>query len=127
MKMMITPDHDNILDELLKPSQNLIISDFWSSLMEQGILPLLQSISVGYSINSEIFLKQSTQHLLFPEAHIRCGVQMLFQCLAYHLQYNQLLQQRLIQSLNHSGNLKLRVNLISSIIIACNHSNKLGR
>lgn len=127
MKTLIAPNHDNRLEELLKPSQNLIISDFWSSLMEQGILPLLQSISVGYSINSEIFLKQSTQHLLFPETHIRRGVQILFQCLVYQLQYNQLLQQRLIQSLNHSGNLKLRVNLISSIIIACNHSNKLGR
>ena len=105
----------------------MTISDFWSSLAEQGTIPLLQSILVGFPIHTKPPSGDLRKANLFPEISIRSTIKVLFRGFLYHLKRNQLLRQRILQSLQYNGNLKLRVNILSSLLVMIGHSPSFSR
>jgi hypothetical protein len=116
-------------------SNSTNISDLWISTLEQGIIPLFQTVLQGFPINNHLGLSEkitsssdkNQQILIFPEPVIRQKILFFFKSLVFHLENQDLLRQRIGQSLIYSGNSKLRMNVLTSLLVITNYSVSLGR
>lgn len=131
---------------------NASTSMLWSCCVEQGIVPLLESIAIGrevYTIQvpsgaDEIVTNQSSQAkerslqvcTIFPEETIR---NTALYCLGHVATYlerdpsnddqtsSRGMRQRLLIALTHSGNSKLRINILTGILFLASRSPSLGK
>lgn len=101
------------------------------SSLEQGVIPLFQVVSTGFYINNQFGLseklKTEQSFPIFPEDAIRSQVKYFFHVLVSHLEHHDFLRQRIAQSLIYSGNSKLRMNVLTSLLVISNYSSTLGR
>ena len=122
----------------------------WAAFVEQGLVPLLETIACGLSVRAFVATTASDAALmhpplsaiptiptLFPETSVRRTALSLLLCLASHLHQSHahtpntsvpttsflLLQQRLSSALLHSGNKTLRMNIfIGMLFLSARHT-----
>jgi hypothetical protein len=133
---------DNIIS-MLKSDNN---SEIWTSLIEQGVVPLLEIISNGlYMLKIEVnenneddnnkeiinnckfsdgFRYNSNR---FPELNIRKKCNLLLVYLISKLQSTSSIKSRLMGALIHTGSVKLRGSIFAGLIFVSTRSNSLGR
>eukprot|EP01038_Epipyxis_sp_PR26KG_P008347 gene8347-11292_t len=115
-----------------------INSDLWASTVEQGLIPLLESITTGMiihdlDVNNSIISSNSfsnnnnNDNNLFPEYNIRKVAATYLTHTSYSIENRPAIAQRLMSSLIVSGNFKLRNNIFVGIIFLCSRRPSLGR
>lgn len=110
-------------------------SDMWACCVEQGLIPQLEYIRQGHHIHQpNLSLSSSTpvaghnsSHILFPEDRIRNLVEKLLNMVVQKVQAQPSIFSRLSSALLHSGNSKLRANILSGLFYLCGRSKEIGR
>lgn len=99
-------------------------SIMWSSFVEQGLIPFLYMLSEGYIIErkpsnrNDSVLQGSEGQGRFPEQCIcRLAAKLLYLC--QHTCADNPGVLNLANSLMHSGNIRLRVNIFAGILFSC--------
>lgn len=114
--------------------------EFWASLIEQGIIPLLQSILSGNTLTvlgpigggANVGTRSSSTPVssvplqLFPESSIRSIASNVLAALADRLESSTLLRTRLANALLFSGNPTLRINIFIAMAFLIGVSNSVG-
>ena len=103
-------------------SENSNNQELWASLIEQGLIPLLEMITCGYHVRT---LNAHT-NIIFPESHIRACANNLLQNTAVNLTAHQSVQTRIMSALVHTGSPKLRANIFCGIICVVPRLPSLG-
>jgi hypothetical protein len=118
-----------------KPNVNVKIpecqSQMWSSIIEQGVLPLLETCASGFVVfqSSEVLKIQKDRKSSvpkFPEVPIRNVARLLLDDVMHHAEHFVNIRHRLLTALTYSGNQKLRLNVLCSILCLCGQSPILG-
>ena len=122
-----------------------VSSDLWASLVEQGMVALLEAVSAGSRVfvpvnqfrkngnyndnvnNLNNALPQNCKQTLFPELKIRCVADFVLRQLTVVIEGSETLFTRLISAMLFSGNAKLRLNIFSSILFLAGRSDTLAR
>ena len=117
-------------------------SDLWASLVEQGMVALLEAVSSGSrvfiqtnnngSINtnnnsSNNMLLPTDKQVLFPEIKIRRVADYVLRQLTVAVETSEPLSTRLTSAMLFSGNAKLRLNIFSSLFFLAGRSNALAQ
>ncbi len=103
-------------------SENSNNQEIWASLVEQGLIPLLEMIACGYHVQT--FNPQTK--ITFPESHIRTCANSLLQNTAINLNAQQSVQTRIMSALVHTGSPKLRANIFCGILCVVPRLPSLG-
>jgi len=115
-----------IMDSFLKianiSAENSNNQELWASFIEQGLIPLLEMITCGYSVQ----LLNSQSKLRFPENYIRATADSLLQNTALTLNAHQSVQTRIMSALVHTGSPKLRANIFCGILCVAPRLPSLG-
>jgi len=97
-------------------------SEFWVSIVEQGLIPLLEIISNG------LYLSSNKNIIPFPEVSIRDCAEEILRNLCSILSNNpNIFQGRIMNALVHTGSNKLRGNIFSGLIYLSSRSDILGK
>lgn len=101
----------------------------WQSVLEQGLVPVLEVIQLGVPIYSQ---KDGgdDQVVLFPETNVRSFSLDLLNSLAANLNQGEFLRSKLLSSfgLNTGGNSHtLQINVLVGLLHSCSRSDTLGR
>ena len=117
-------------------SNENISYDIWASFIEQGLILLTDYISIGipiehnnkYNLNTDSNSNSNNNpNLLFPEMKIREKCHKILQLIILILLQNQLLRLRIMNSLAYSGNIKLRLNILTNLIYLCRNNKQLRK
>ena len=103
-------------------SENVNNQELWASLIEQGLVPLLEMIACGYQVQTAA--PQATT--IFPENYIRSCANNLLQNTAINLNAQQSVHTRVMSALVHTGSPKLRANIFCSILCVVPRLPSLG-
>ena len=117
-------------------------SDLWASLVEQGMVALLEAVSSGSRVfiqtnkngsintnnnsNNNMLLPTDKQ-VLFPEIKIRRVADYVLRQLTVAVESSEPLSTRLTSAMLLSGNAKLRLNIFSSLFFLAGRSNALAQ
>ena len=126
--------------------------ELWASLVEQGLVPLLEILCSGCPVSHSCDVGKGKSSIerssaantsvtnglpraeavkmcfsLFPEDHIRESVNSLLSALAGRLECSAAVRSRLASDLQHSGNPKLRTNIFTGLAFLAARSLNLGR
>ena len=117
-------------------------SDLWASLVEQGMVALLEAVSSGSRVfiqtnkngsistnnnsNNNMLLPTDKQ-VLFPEIKIRRVADYVLRQLTVAVETSEPLSTRLTSAMLFSGNAKLRLNIFSSLFFLAGRSNALAQ
>eukprot|EP01036_Dinobryon_divergens_P026619 gene26619-35292_t len=118
-----------------------VSSDLWASLVEQGMVALLEAVAAGSQVfvpcsrngnndsvkNVNDALPQTYRPTFFPEFKIRCVADFVLRQLTVAIECSEPLSTRLITAMLFSGNAKLRLNIFSSILFLAGRSTVLAR
>lgn len=97
-------------------------SEFWVSIVEQGLIPLLEIISSG------LYLSSNRNTIPFPEVSIRDCAEEILRNLCSVLSNNpNTFQGRIMNALVHTGSNKLRGNIFAGLIYLSSRSDNLGK
>ena len=110
-------------------------SDLITCSVEQGIIPCLDFISnslpkynaLGISESASSSSASSNTRLTFPESHLVEVVDSYTRLVIHSLITKPASLSRFVNSLIHSGNSNLRMNILSSLLLIRGHSSSLGR
>jgi hypothetical protein len=102
--------------------------DLWASLVEQGLVSLLETISDGMLITRNDPLESSDKKTVrFPELKIRNTAGFVLFRLVSVVETHIALQSRLLSALLHSGNAKLKLNIFSGLLLLAARSPSVVR
>jgi len=96
-------------------------SEFWVSIVEQGLVPLLEIISNG------IYIASLHDNIPFPEVSVRDCAEEILRNLSSVLSNSSSFQGRIMNALVHTGSTKLRGNIFAGLIYLCARSDNLGK
>eukprot|EP01033_Poteriospumella_lacustris_P001794 gene1794-1300_t len=101
-------------------------SGMWSAMVEQGIIPLLETCASGFLVahSSRRIAAQGSPK--FPEVPIRNVARLLLDDVIRHTETFVNIRQRLLTAMTYSGNQRLRLNLLCSVLWLCGQSPRLG-
>lgn len=103
-------------------------TDMWACCVEQGLVPQLEYIRQGHIIHQPNSSQASTSaHIVFPEERIRNLAEQLLNKVVQEVQAQSSIYSRLSSALLHSGNSKLRSNILSGLFYLCGRSKEIGR
>lgn len=119
-------------------------SNLWACIIEQGLVPHLEMIATGipivcyksnYSDKKGKEYKETSDHNsslqkmtdVFPEKNIRNIAKYLLDELASNLKKHSIICIRVVNAMMHTGNLKLRLNILSGLVLLVGRRSDLGR
>lgn len=98
----------------------------WSAIVEQGIIPLLETCASGFLVVHPSRRVAPQGAPKFPEVPIRNVARLLLDDVIRHTEAFVNIRQRLLTAMTYSGNQRLRLNLLCSVLWLCGQSPRLG-
>jgi hypothetical protein len=115
------------------PGTSAVVFDMWACCVEQGLVPHLEYVRQGVPVYQRSSRASSGKAVIsqplryFPEDGIRSLAESLLQRVAREVTTQPGLYARLTGALVHSGNTKLRVNILSGLMYLSGRTPALGR
>lgn len=95
-------------------------------MVEQGIIPLLETCASGFLVAHSSRRIAAEGSPKFPEVPIRNVARLLLDDVIRHTECFVNIRQRLLTAMTYSGNQRLRLNLLCSVLWLCGQSPRLG-
>jgi hypothetical protein len=118
-----------ILD-LSKSDHGSVGVDLWAAFVEQGLVPLLELVRLGYPVGQvparTSGLSEEETISLFPEQSVRILLHGILDNLVARLQTSSPLRLRLASALIHAGNPTLRLNIFVALLFLARKASDCG-
>ena len=126
------------LDKQQQSQSDYSLIEVWASFLEQGLIGLAELIQQGTVVNSMSASSttteessqsqtQTTNTVIFPERQFRQQCTRILHVLSHLLESNANIRNRIASALIYTRNSKLRVNILSGILILVERSASLRR
>lgn len=107
-------------------------SDMWACCVEQGLVPQLEYVRQGLVVHQNNHTSTGTSAakgapMVFPEVGIRALAERLLNRVVQEVQTQPVILSRLSSAILHSGNSKLRLNILSGFFYLSGRSEEVGR
>lgn len=113
-------------------------NDIWACCIEQGIVSQLEYVCQGIPFATDQAIRNNNGNSnssngssqLFPEHHIRSIAKYALESIASYLSRMETIRSRVLNAILHSGNRKLRLNILSGLLYSvgrCEESTPLGK